>query len=361
MTVIYLIIKEFKQMFRNILLPVVFVLLPIVFMNGIPRLASQEIKGLKMVAVDNDHSSTTSKIIHKIDASKYIDLYAMADNYDQAMDIIDAGEADIIIEFKRDFEKELLVGGHPEITSSANSTNGTKGGMAQAYISQIIADYLSDNSLKQSSSIKPLYLYNSILDYKLYLIPALFGMLLILSVGFLPALNIVNEKEKGTIEQMNVTPIRKWEFIVSKLVPYIIIGILMVLEALFAAEKIYGYAPVGRVLDILFFVFIFCLLVSSFGLIISNYSNTIQQAALTMFFFLVIFLLMSGLLTPIQSMPKWAQYITYVNPLRYFVSAMRAIYIKGATLLQLSTELIVLVLYSTFTWIWAILSYHKNS
>lgn len=364
MTVIYLIQKEFKQIFRNKILPIVFVVLPLALINGVPRIATQEVKELRFCVVDNDHSTTSAEIINEIDASIYIDLAAVCNNYDDAMAVIDAGEADLILEFQPNFERELVKEGKANVMLSTNSTNGTKGGMAQSYISQIITDYQQKLSSVQptiQSPVSTAFLFNKQLDYKFYMIPALVGMLLILIVGFLPALNIVGEKEKGTIEQINVTPIRKREFIVSKVVPYIIIGLFMVMEAMMVAKGMFGFWPKGSLLSILLFAILFCMLVSSFGLIVSNYSDTLQQAALTMFFFLVIFMLMSGLLTPIQSMPTWAQKLTLVNPMRYFVEAMRAIYIKGATIMDLSLQLIVLTVYSCLTWTWAILSYKKNN
>lgn len=348
MTVLYLIQKEFKQILRNRILPVVFVLLPLALTNGVPRIATQEVRGLRFCAVDNVHTPTTERLIRQIDASAYIDLQAYCATYDEAMEYIDKGLADIIIEFRQS-----------DVMLYANATNGTKGGMAANYITQI----LSSNAIQVQQSalrVSSTYLFNSQLDYKLYMVPALVGMVLILIVAFLPALNIVGEKEKGTIEQINVTPIRKWEFIVSKIVPYIIIGLLMVVEALLVARGVFGFWPQGSLLHIFLFAILFCMLVSSFGLIISNYSSTLSQAALTMFFFLVVFLLMSGLLTPIQSMPHWAQQITLFNPLRYFTEAMRGIYIKGATLSDLRLQLLVLTLYSTLTWTWAIVSYRKN-
>nr|AIF26593.1 hypothetical protein [uncultured bacterium fosmid pJB69A5] len=361
MTTLYLIQKEFKQILRNWLLPVVFVILPLALINGVPRIASQEVKGLHFCVVDNVHTPTTERLIREIDASQYIDLAAYCTTYDEAMKFIDSGEADIIVEFRgslREPQGKLGSPTIPDIMLYANATNGMKGGMASMYIQQIIqSSKVSEVHLRQSNCK---YINNPLLDYKLYMVPALIGMVLVLIVGFLPALNIVSEKEKGTIEQINVTPIRKWEFIVSKIVPYIIIGLFMVLEALLVARGVFGFWPQGSLVLVFVFVFVFCLLISSFGLIVSNYSNTLSQAALTMFFFLVVFLLMSGLLTPIQSMPDWAQKITLVNPLRYFCEAMRGIYIKGATITDLLTQFSVLILYSTFTWTWAIISYRKN-
>lgn len=366
MTVLYLIQKEFLQIARNLLLPIVFVVLPLAVINGVPRIATQEVKGLRFCVVDHDHSTTSARLIQQIDASAHFSLSAVCHHYAEAMEAVDAGQTDVVVEIPPHFEKNLRGKGAPNLLIAANATNGTKAGMAQAYLLQIIGDAqraLAQERGQQSVAVSPIAVnicFNPQLDYKLYMVPALLGLFLILIVGFLPALNIVGEKEKGTIEQMNVTPIRKWEFIVSKVVPYALVGLLMIAEGLLVARGVFGFWPVGSVAVLFLFVLVFCMLVSSFGLIVSNYCQTLSQAALTMFFFLVIFLLMSGLLTPISSMPEWAQRLTLVNPLRYFVEAMRAIYIKGATLTDVSSQLLVLSVYASITWAWAIGSYRKN-
>ena len=368
MTILYLIQKEFKQFFRNWLLPLVCFLLPLALTNIVPRIATQEIKGLNFAVVDNDHSTTSRRIIQKIDASTYLSLVKFANTYDEAMESIASGDADLILEFPADFEKSMVRGESPTLMLSANATNGTKGSMAQMYITQIIQSYMQDNNSNYSppstgwaggGSVR--FLFNPRLDYKIYMIPAIFALMLILIVGFLPALNIVGEKERGTIEQINVTPVGKIEFIISKVVPYVCIGMVMVAEALLAAKGLYGIVPVGSILNIYVVSITFCALVSSLGLIVSNYSDTIQQAALTMFFFLVIFILMSGLLTPVTSMPEWAQAVTRLNPMRYFVEAMRAIYVKGASLAQISWQMKHLLAMTAVCWTWAVISYKKSN
>ena len=360
MTVNYLIIKEFKQFLRNLLLPIVCFILPLALMNIVPRIATQEITGLNFAVVDNDHSTTTRRLIQKIDASRYLSLVRVADTYDQAMESVENGDADLILEFQPHFERDMLKTGTASLMLSANATNGTKGTMAQSYITQII------QSMDVPVSVR--FLYNQRLDYKIYMIPAVFALMLILVVGFLPALNIVGEKERGTIEQINVTPVGKVEFIISKVVPYVCIGMIMVAEGLFAAKGLYGIVPAGStsgnimpVVRIYTVCIVFCALVSSLGLIVSNYASTIQQAALTMFFFLVIFIIMSGLLTPVTSMPEWARALTEVNPMRFLIEALRAIYVKGATIAQISTPLTRLSVMAVVAWIWAIASYRKSA
>ncbi len=351
MRLICLIEKEFKQMMRNIILPVVFVLLPIALMNLVPRVATQEVKNLRISVVDNDHSPSSRRIVERLAASTYFTLNDYSSSYREAEQYLKSGESDFIVEIAPNYERDMVRSGNGEIMISANAVNGVKAGLGQAYLQQIISDM-------PSPSFR--YLFNPHLDYKLYMVPAIISLLLILTVGFLPALNIVGEKEKGTIEQINVTPIGRFEFIFSKMIPYWCVGIVMLFLAMGAAKGIHGVTPAGSIPAILVMTSLFILVVSCLGFIVSNYSDTIQQAALVMFFFLVIFLLLSGLLTPVTSMPQWAQNITEFNPMRYYIEPMRMIYIKGSGLGDLTPYTRRLALMAAVLWAWAIISYRKS-
>lgn len=371
MRILYLIRKEFKQMRRNILLPIIFVLLPLALTNIIPRVATQEVKGLKICIVDNDHSSLSRRLIQKIDASAYIDLSRMAQSEKEAMQSLDDASSDMFLIIPERYEKGVYSQDNEQLYIAANATNGMKGAMGQNYLHQIIVSYVQEiaeesGTLRPSTNLTTLqpqirFAFNPHLDYKIYMMPAVFALLLTLIVGFLPALNIVGEKEKGTIEQVNVTPISKVEFIVSKLVPYWCVGMLMSILALGAGKGIFGILPEGSIPVMFLFLLIFCVLVSSFALIISNYSDSTRQASLTMFFFLVIFILMSGLLTPIRSMPVWAQWLSMLDPMRHIIEALRLIYVKGSTFTELLPQFYILIGFATFTSTWAIVSYRKNS
>ena len=352
MRLLCLIEKEFKQMMRNVILPVVFVVLPVALMNIVPRVATQEVKNMRISVVDNDRSPSSRRIVERLAASSYFTLNDYSYSYCEAERYLKSGESDFIIEIAPDYERDNVRTGEGRIMISANAVNAVKAGLGQVYLQQIISDM-------PSSSFR--FLFNPHLDYKLYMVPAIISLLLILTVGFLPALNIVGEKEKGTIEQINVTPIGRFEFIFSKMIPYWCVGILILFIAMGAARLIHGIAPSGSILTILVMTSLFILVVSCLGFIVSNYSDTIQQAALVMFFFLVIFLLLSGLLTPVASMPHWAQVITEFNPMRYYIEPMRMIYIKGSGLHDLLPYLLRLVLMAVVTWTWAIISYRKSS
>lgn len=370
MVIKYLIEKEFLQIRRNAILPKLFVILPVVLLIVVPFAANQEIKNLRFCVVDNDHSSFSRRLVQKIDASAYFSLTDYCGSHSDAMISIDSGSADVAVEIGHDFERDLVKTGVADINVEANAVNGMKGMLAQAYMLQIIADFAAQLGGEcgidatgvniAGADVRPRFLYNEQLDYKMFMVPAVMAMLLTLLIGFLPALNIVGEKERGTIEQINVTPVGRFDFIFSKLIPYWLIGLFMLAWSVFLAWLIYGIFPAGNVLLLLLYATLFLLIVSSLGLIVSNYSSTMQQAALLMFFFLVIFILMSGMLTPVSAMPEWAQLITYVNPLRYFIEVLRALYLKGSGFADLQMQFFAMLAYAAVSWTWAIWSYKKS-
>ncbi len=314
-------------MLRTRILPIVFLLLPLALMNTVPRIATQEVCGLSFAVVDNDGSTLSRRIIQRVDASQYLTLTAVCPTYREALAVVEQGQADLIIEIPLHYERNVLLGVGPQLGIAANATNGMKGSMSTSYVTAITQDALYDFMEEQEAAIShrpmvsSLFLYNPHLDYRLYMVPAIFALILTLIVGFLPALNIVGEKEHGTIEQINVTPISNLEFIISKLVPYWVVGIIMAVIGLGAARSIWGFSLVGSIPLFFLFISLYSLLISAAGLVVSNYSSNTQQAALTMYFFLVIFILLSGLLTPIRSMPEWAQWLTLLNPMRYIIEA----------------------------------------
>lgn len=366
----FLLEKEFKQMMRNIILPIVFILLPLGMINMMPRAATQEVKNLKVSVVDNDHSTWSQRMVQKLAASKYFNLTSSTPSFTQSLECMEAGEADFIVEIEPHFERNLVKEGVSHVMISANAVNGVKAGLGTSYLSQIVADFsaqlreesgLPEHAVRMAHfDVAPRYLYNATLDYKQFMVPGLMAMLLVLLTGFLPAVNIVGEKEKGTIEQINVTPVGKFDFILSKLIPYWTVGLAVLAYCMLLAWGIYGQVPAGSIGVIFLFASIFILLVSSLGLVVSNYSETTQQAALVIFFFLVIFILLSGLITPVSSMPGWAKAITRVNPLRYFIEVMRMLYLKGSSLHDLLPHLTALTAYAAVAWAWAIWSYKKN-
>lgn len=362
----YLLEKEFKQMFRNSFLPRMLLLMPLMVMLVFPWAANQEVKNIQLSVVDNDHTATSEQLIQKLASSHYFRLSDYSSSNASALHSIERGDADLILEIEPHFERNLFRGEAGRVMVSTNAVNGTKANLGSSYLMSLLSDYSAD--LRQthaavtgaSFTISPLYLFNPKLDYKVFMIPALMVMLLTMLSGFLPALNIVGEKESGTIEQINVTPVNRFLFIAAKLIPYWLIGFVVITICMGFAYLLYGLAPVGSLLTIYLFALVYILVVSGLGLVISNYSDTMQQAMFVMYFFVMILILMSGLFTPVTSMPLWAQHITDFNPLKYFMQVMRLVYLKGSSLSELMPQFLALLTFAVVLNTWAVLSYKKQ-
>ncbi len=367
----YLIEKEVKQFVRNSFLPRLVLLMPIVMMLILPWAANQEIKNINLAVVDNDHTSYSQRLIEKTSASKYFNFTDYSPSYDQALEAIESGTADIILEIPSGFESDLQKEGATHLLISANAVNGTKGAFGSNYLLSITRGYAdelraeagigvtsADNSIPVIEIVQQ-NKFNPHMDYKVFMVPALMVMLLTLICGFLPALNIVGEKEVGTMEQINVTPVSKLTFIVAKLIPYWFIGFVVLTICFGIAYLVYGLIPVGSLLTIYVAALVYIFAVSGFGLVISNNSGTMQQAMFVIFFFMLIFILLSGLFTPVNSMPEWAQILTTINPLKYFITIMRQVYLKGSGLMDLLPQIGALGVFAVISNIWAVLSYRK--
>ncbi len=368
----FLIEKEFKLIMRNSFIPRMIITMPVMMMLVMPWAANQEVKNVKLSVIDNDHSPYSERLIQKATASGYFKLADVSATNNAAMNSIESRDADIIFEIEDEFEANIINEGAGHVMISANSVNGTKGGLGSSYLSTILGDYSQElreeygiqteaNVEIPSFSVMPQYQFNPHLDYKVFMVPALMVMLLTMLCGFLPALNIVGEKESGTIEQMNVTPVSKLMFVLAKLIPYWVIGFVVLSACMGLAALVYGLYPAGSLLTIFLFTTIYILVVSGMGLIISNYSDTMQQAMFVMFFFMMILLLMSGLYTPVASMPAWAQAITTINPLKYFIQVMRLVYLKGSAFGEMMPQFFILCGFALVFNSWAVFSYQKSN
>jgi ABC-2 type transport system permease protein len=193
------------------------------------------------------------------------------------------------------------------------------------------------------------------------MVPALMVMILTLLCGFLPAVSIVFEKELGTMEQINVSPVPKITFILAKLIPFWIIGFIAITIGFAVAWLDYGLIPVGHFYIIYTFAAIYIFAISGMGIVISNFASTLQQAVFIVFFFMMLFIMLSGLYTPVDSMPEWAKWIAAFNPLKHLMIVMRSIYLKGSNFTQLGGELAALLGFAVFFNGLAVLSYKKTN
>ena len=361
MTLRYLIQKEFTQIRRNSFIPKLIVMFPIMIMCVMPWVMNMEVKNITVDVVDLDHSTQSQRLVHDIEHNSYFIFNGQKATYAEAIKDIEHTDADLVVVIPLDYSKDLTKGKLPQVLIAANAVNGTKGSMGAAYLSQIVTANANPSATAIQSRFSTLFLYNKHLNFKLFMIPALFAIVMMLMTGFLPALNIVSEKEAGTIEQINVTPVSKWSFILAKLIPYWIIALYVLTVCLFLAWLVYGITPVGSIWLIYLLAMLLALFFSSFGLLISNYSDTMQQAVFVMWFFVVILLLLSGLFTPTRSMPSWAYLTTYINPVCYFIEAMRTVFIRGGNLQSIWHQVLALTGIALFMGGWAVQSYKKNS
>ena len=348
MTLKYLLQKEFLQIVRNSFLPKIIFIFPIVVMCVMPWVMNQEVKNVRVDVVDNDRNVESQRLVHRIEASNYFIFNGQKASYAEAIKDIEQSRADIILEIK---DGRYLI--------AANAVNGTKGSIGSSYLSQIVGSGATATVSPSQPAL--LNLYNKGQNYKVFMIPALMGILMMMLCGFLPALNIVGEKERGTIEQINVTPVSKWSFILAKLIPYWLIGLLVLTCCLLLSWLVYGITCQGPLGLVYLLAILLALFFSSFGLIISNYSDSMQQAMLVMWFFVVCLLLLSGLFTPTRSMPHWAYLTTYINPMHYFIDGIRTVFVRGGGFSAIAHQLLALTAIASVMSVWAVASYRKNS
>lgn len=370
-TIKFLLQKEFKQIFRNKAILALIMIMPVVQLIILPLAADYEVKNIDLAVVDHDHSPYAQRLISKVTASGYFRLHGYHASMQEAYRLIEQDQADLILEIPPAFERQLIREGEQRLYLAINAINGTKAGLGAAYLSSIIRSYNQDIRMDwiAPTRFQPFPTievisrnrFNPLLNYQFFMVPGILAILLTMVGGFLSALNIVKEKEIGTIEQINVTPIKKHHFILGKLIPFWILGNVVFTSGLLVSWLIYGIFPQGNLLAMYGFIWIFLLAVLGFGLLISTYTDTQQQAMFIMFFFMMIFILMGGLFTSIDSMPGWAKVIAGLNPVSYLVEVMRMIILKGSRLIDILPHIGVMLIFATVLNGWAIWNYRKKS
>lgn len=337
----------------------------------LPMAANYTIRNVNLAIVDHDHSAVSQQLENKILSSGYFKLATYTNVNADAQKMIESDEADLILEIPQGFEKDLMREKVQKLGIEVNAINGVKASIGFGYLSGIINDYNKDLRLELTEpqrmasvptvEVSQSYWYNPSLTYFIFMVPAILVSLVTGVAGLSAAFNIVKEKEIGTIEQINVTPIRKYEFILGKLIPFMVMGGVVFTVGLLIAWLIYGIVPLGNIALLYLFLYVFLFAILGFGLLISTYTETQQQANSLMFLFMMVFNMMSGLYTPVDSMPGWAQFITHIFPVSYFIDVMRMIVIKGSGLHDISMHIFYVFLIGVVLNTWAILNYRKTS
>lgn len=362
--------KEFLQIFRNrSILPILFVM-PVVQIFILSYAANFEIKNLKVFVVDADKSQSSRQLLDKLEGSAYFQIAGQSQQLAAGQQALDADKADVLLKVPVNFEHDLQKYRSASVQLLVNAINGTKAGLANAYFNRLLQDYHLEVSAELMSTaqgrgrgidIEYSNWYNPELNYQTFMVPGILVLLVTMIAVFLSAMNIVREKEIGTIEQLNVTTIKKYQFIIGKLLPFLIIALVELSLGLLIAHYHFKISFEGSLALIYLFSFLYLVLVLGMGMFISTITDTQQQAMFISWFFLVIFILMSGLFTPIENMPDWARMITLFNPVAYCVKIMRLVLLKGSGFQDVAPLFAIVSTYAIGINLLAIWNYRKTS
>lgn len=371
-TIRLLLEKEFRQIFRNKALVAMITVIPLIQLIILPLAANYEVKNISLAVTDHDHSTYSTKLVEKITASGYFKLAGYNDIYNKSYQLLETDKADLILEIPKGFEQDMIRQQQQKVLIAVNAINGVKASLGGNYLARILNSYSNDireTWLQKGRSDEVPFIettvsnwYNPLLNYKLFMVPGILAVLVTMIGGYMSALNIVKEKEMGTIDQINVTPIKKHHFILGKLIPFWVLGMfIFTLGLTVVAIGVYRIIPQGSILLLYGFLSVYLFAVLGFGLLVSTYSDTQQQAMSVAFFFIMIFLLMSGLFTPIDSMPGWAKVIAQLNPVTYFIEVMRMVVLKGSGFKEIRLHLGIVTIIALVLNSWAIINYRKTN
>jgi ABC-2 type transport system permease protein len=370
-TILYLIRKEFIQIFRNKFIGRAIFGVPIIQMLILVPAVTFEIKNVRLCVIDRDMTADSRGLINQLEGSTFFKIKYSTFSEKEANNLLHRNKCDLILQIPSGFGKNIGTGNQGKLLASINAINATTAQLSWAYLSGVMRDYniniLVENAGDLAISAIPQiqitnrYWYNEMLNYKYYMLPGILGIL-VTAIGFLLAgLNLVREKEVGTIEQINVTPVRKYHFIIAKMVPFLIIGLIDLAIGLLLGKLAFNI-PFEGSLGLLFLgSAIFMIAVLGLALFISTFSSTQQQFMFIAFFFMIIFILMSGIFTPLESMPMWAQKFDIINPMAYLMRINRMVMLKGSTIHDISRDIYSLIIIAIAFTAFAVLRYRKTA
>ncbi|WP_028296063.1 ABC transporter permease [Olivibacter sitiensis] len=364
--------KEFRQIFRDKTILAMMLVMPTMQLIVLPLAMNFEVKHVQLAVVDHDHSSYSQQLISKIGASGFFRIVSMEDSFLGALFYLEKERADLVLEIPLGFERNLVREGHEKVAISVDAVNAAKAGIGGNYLNTVIADFNANLEINQKAIIAAsspqdqidityANWFNPRAEYRYNVVPAVLVLLLTLIGGFMTALNIVREKEVGTIEQINVTPIQKWQFILGKLIPFWIIGMVVFTLGLLISWLVYGIVAQGSLLLLYSFAAVYMVAVLGFGLLVSTYSENQVQAMFIAFFFMMIFILMSGFFTSTDSMPPWSKVISNLTPVTHFIRVDRMIILKGSGFDDVKYEFLYLICFAIVLNGWAIWNYRKTN
>jgi ABC-2 type transport system permease protein len=318
----------------------IILMVPIMQMLILVYAANMDVKNADMVVVDQDMSPTSHRLTNKFIGSTFFNLYGSTFNEEDAENLLKKNKVDIVLIIPAGFERNLLRNDKSGVQLLVNAIDGSAAEIINGYAQNVIFSFNKQTivetmglaELKGSNTINtvPRYWYNDTLDYKHYMAPGILVILVTIIGMFLSGMNLVKEKEIGTTEQLNVTPIKKWQLIAGKLIPFWVIALFDLGFGLLIAKIFFNLPIEGNLLVIFAYAALYLVGILGAGLLISTFADTQQQVLFIGFFFMMVFVLMGGIFTPVQSMPEWAQIIDKFNPVCYFMDVVRMVLLKGS-------------------------------
>ena len=356
-TLRFLLHKEYLQIFRDRVMVAQMLLLPCLQLALLANAATFEVTSARLVVVDDDRTTASRGLVDRLGAARRFEVVRVATSAQAADDALMRREAGVILHIPRDFERDLVRTRTAPVQLVLNAEDGAAAGVMLSYAQRIVADYASElaATLRLSSpthegpvpgrgrlDVRARGWYNPELDYRLYMVPGILVQLVTMVGTLLTAMNIVREKELGTLEQLNVTPVTRGQFIAAKLIPLWSLGLVALSIGLLVARFAFDVPMRGSVALVFATASVYLLAALGVGLLVSTMVSTQQQAMFVAFFILLVYLLMSGLFTPVRSMPVWAQWIAQANPVMHFIEIMRAVMLRGAGVREIGRSLAVL-------------------
>lgn len=364
--------KEVLQLLRDRRIIPMVLLVPILQVILFGYVVAAEIKNINFAVLDWDRTSESRQIVSKIEHSNYFINYGQVENYQALEKLLDAGEIKIGLVIMSGFKRQMLRNETPKLQVLVDGTDSNTSAVAQTYLMSILnqhaTELVNQKLLKVGFDLKvanPLDLrsriyYNPELRMVNFMVPGVMVQVLLLITTMLTALAVVREKEVGTIEQLMVTPLKPWELMVGKLLPFPVIGLLDAILAALVGLWWFKVPIVGNPWLLLAGTLVFLITTLGMGLMISTLSSTQQQAMLSTIFFLIPNMLLSGFIFPIANMPKVLQYLTLIIPARYFIEIIRGIYLKGLGFNYLYPQFLALLIFGGVVLLYAVKNFRKQ-
>ena len=361
---LYLIQKEFRQVFRDRAMVGIMFMAPVVQTIVLGFAMTTDVKNVKLVIYDADDSAASRELCRRFIHNPYFHFVGDVPGPGGIHHALQNWQAQIGVFITLDLDEKLGRGLMPELQMIADGLDGNSAGIAVGYAQGILAAYTQELP-GFSLAVSPVrsetrMWYNLNLTSKNYMVPGLIGLLLTIVTMFLTSMGLVREKEIGTLEQLMVTPIRSAELIIGKVLPFLVIGFIEINVVLSMAFLVFDLTMAGNYFLLLGVSMLYFLTTLGLGIFISTLVDTQQQAMFISWFFMIFLMLMSGFLTPIANMPELWQKVTYLNPLRYYVNLIREIFLKATPLQHLWNEIIPLAIFGVVIITASAMKFHKR-